>query len=141
MTNEERAMSIASDIYLNKIYGVKDVARVIQDELDAAVAAERARCVAIAEGFTRAPMDYREWSPGLAADDRARLIAAALAAAPEKVGIKSKPNPGSDEAIELGCKCPILDNAKGRGAYFGPPGSFIISSACPIHGGGGRESS
>ena len=47
--------------------------------IDAAVAAERARCVAIAEGFTRAPMDYREWLPGLAADDRARLIAAALA--------------------------------------------------------------
>jgi hypothetical protein len=34
MTNEEIATQIASDIYLNRIYGVKDVARVIEDALD-----------------------------------------------------------------------------------------------------------
>jgi len=26
-----------------------------------------------------------------------------------------KPNPGSDEAIKLGCKCPVLDNEHGAG--------------------------
>lgn len=44
------------------------------------------------------------------------------------------PNPGSDEAIESGCTCPVLDNSHGRG--FGWPGSeqFWISEDCPLHG-------
>ena len=44
--------------------------------------------------------------------------------------VKEKiPNPGSDEAIDLGCICPIVQN------YFGkaPFGRFIINSQCPIH--------
>ena len=42
------------------------------------------------------------------------------------------PNPGSDEAIELGCKCPVLDNSHGRG-YMGQPGIFMIAGGCPLH--------
>ena len=47
-----------------------------------------------------------------------------------------KPNPGSDAAIDAGCRCPVLDNAHGRG--FPWPGvdgnSFWINADCPIHG-------
>lgn len=47
----------------------------------------------------------------------------------------NKPNPGSKEAIELGCTCPVLDNCHGRGfcAKDGEP-MFWISENCPIHG-------
>ncbi len=38
------------------------------------------RCAAVAEETTRQPMDYIGWSPGPAADDRARVIAAAIRA-------------------------------------------------------------
>jgi hypothetical protein len=38
------------------------------------------------------------------------------------------PNPGSSKAFELGCTCPILDNAHGKG-----DGPFWISGGCPIH--------
>lgn len=43
------------------------------------------------------------------------------------------PNPGSGEAIEQGCTCPILDNGHGRG-YMGIEGQFIITAGCPLHG-------
>lgn len=48
----------------------------------------------------------------------------------------SMPRPGSDEAIEQGCKCPVLDNNYGDGAYVGTDGEavFWISGLCPIHG-------
>ena len=39
------------------------------------------------------------------------------------------PNPGSDEAIDQGCACPVLDNGHGRG-----PGPFWINVYCPLHG-------
>ena len=45
-------------------------------------------------------------------------------------------NPGSDEAIAAGCKCPIMDNAHGRGAW-GTQGTddpvFIMTVGCPVH--------
>jgi len=44
---------------------------------------------------------------------------------------ETKPNPGSDQAIELGCICPILDNNHGKGGYRG---GFFINLKCPIHG-------
>ena len=46
------------------------------------------------------------------------------------------PTPGSDEALELGCRCPVLDNAHGRGAMdtSGDDAEFWISAACPLHG-------
>lgn len=42
------------------------------------------------------------------------------------------PNPGSREAVEAGCTCPVLDNCDGAG-YLGGP-DFVMSSGCPIHG-------
>jgi hypothetical protein len=46
------------------------------------------------------------------------------------------PNPGSDEARKLGCKCPIIDNGHGRGVYTDEAGNplFWINGNCPIHG-------
>lgn len=46
-----------------------------------------------------------------------------------------KPNPGSDAAIALGCKCPVLDNARGMG-HMGQPGVFVRNQDCPLHGAG-----
>lgn len=42
------------------------------------------------------------------------------------------PNPGSDEAVALGCTCPVLDNGRGGGAW-GDPGLFWYSAGCPVH--------
>lgn len=44
-----------------------------------------------------------------------------------------KPNPGSDEAIEQGCLCPVLDNGHGKG-WYGKPDVFVMSEDCPLHG-------
>ena len=43
------------------------------------------------------------------------------------------PDPGTKEAIEMGCTCPVMDNEYGRG-YMGQEGVFVHSSACPVHG-------
>ena len=42
------------------------------------------------------------------------------------------PNPGSDEAIKMGCLCPVLDNARGKG-YMCIEGVFVYREDCPIH--------
>ena len=45
------------------------------------------------------------------------------------------PNPGSKEAIEQGCKCPVMDNNSGAGVPNGhgnPPSSWY-SSDCVVH--------
>ena len=42
------------------------------------------------------------------------------------------PNPGSDEAIEQGCICPVLDNAHGREECT--LGLWWIRVGCPLHG-------
>ena len=47
-------------------------------------------------------------------------------------GARSVPNPGSDEAVARGCTCPVLDNARGRGAAYNE-GTFWINDACPLH--------
>lgn len=39
------------------------------------------------------------------------------------------PNPGSDEALDQGCTCPVIDNRRGRGIL----GQFWIAEDCPIH--------
>jgi len=38
------------------------------------------------------------------------------------------PNPGSVEAYERGCICPILDNEYGRGR-----GPWWYNAGCPVH--------
>ena len=50
------------------------------------------------------------------------------------------PNPGSDEAIEMGCTCPVLDNGHGKGfPWGGVDPSFWISENCPLHATGHTE--
>lgn len=45
------------------------------------------------------------------------------------------PNPGSDEAIALGCTCPVMDNARGEGIDDGEGGRLFWKRAgCPLHG-------
>lgn len=41
--------------------------------------------------------------------------------------------PGSREARDAGCRCPVYDNAHGRG-YMGMPGVYVMSELCPMHG-------
>lgn len=40
------------------------------------------------------------------------------------------PNPGSPEAKDQGCTCPVLDNGRGEGCY---KGGFIVRADCPLH--------
>jgi hypothetical protein len=42
------------------------------------------------------------------------------------------PNPGSDEALDLGCKCPVLDNCHGKFSPI-PPADWYITVGCPVH--------
>ena len=42
------------------------------------------------------------------------------------------PPPGSPEAVEQGCKCPVIDNHYGKG-YMGQEGVYAKSTSCPIH--------
>lgn len=50
------------------------------------------------------------------------------------------PNPGSDAAIRMGCTCPVLDNAHGRGIMGdGENHGYWISSGCPLHGQKGEK--
>ena len=46
----------------------------------------------------------------------------------------TKPNPGSDEAIDQGCTCSVLDNAHGRG-YLGDGDKYgwWSNASCPLH--------
>lgn len=42
------------------------------------------------------------------------------------------PNPGSPEAVKMGCRCPVLDNGHGWGSMYGE-GTFWIVQNCPVH--------
>lgn len=46
-----------------------------------------------------------------------------------------KPNPGSDEARELGCKCPVMDNNRGKFPPFEFDGeaAWYMVEGCPVH--------
>jgi hypothetical protein len=51
----------------------------------------------------------------------------------------TKPNPGTKEAIEAGCTCPVLDNNYGRGIPIKTKDGTIqmgywMDGACPLHG-------
>lgn len=41
------------------------------------------------------------------------------------------PNPGSDEAIMMGCTCPVMDNNHGKWPHWS--GGFLIYAGCPVH--------
>lgn len=45
------------------------------------------------------------------------------------------PNPGTDEAREQGCKCPVMDNDYGRG-WDGGGKEFIYNMDCELHSSG-----
>lgn len=50
------------------------------------------------------------------------------------------PNPGSNEAREQGCTCPVWDNHKGEGRPL-PDGTheFIYNRNCTLHGQGPED--
>ena len=43
-----------------------------------------------------------------------------------------KPNPGTDEALLMGCLCPVINNNRGRIPPF-PPDSWWLTPGCPLH--------
>lgn len=45
------------------------------------------------------------------------------------------PNPGSDEAGEMGCICPVLDNGHGNEKLGRSRRGFWIDERCPVHAG------
>jgi len=49
---------------------------------------------------------------------------------------EKQPNPGSPEAQEQGCKCPVMDNNNGVGIGPMKDGTkmFWRSGDCPLHG-------
>ncbi len=46
---------------------------------------------------------------------------------------KPIPNPGSDDAQWLGCRCPVLDNWRGSDE-IGRIRGFVMVANCPLHG-------
>lgn len=52
----------------------------------------------------------------------------------QTVTIDYIPNPGSDEALNLGCICPVLDNCHGRGlGDNGEKHGWVYRMDCPVH--------
>jgi hypothetical protein len=47
-------------------------------------------------------------------------------------------NPGSPEAIAIGCRCARLDNNHGKFAPW-PPDGWWINGNCPVHAQGSVE--
>jgi hypothetical protein len=45
----------------------------------------------------------------------------------------SVPNPGSKEAQELGCTCPVIDNHNGKGFLSDGELAFWYAENCPVH--------
>lgn len=42
--------------------------------------------------------------------------------------------PGSHDAVEAGCTCPVLDNHHGHGFVMGGERAYWIAENCPLHG-------
>ena len=47
--------------------------------------------------------------------------------------MKTIPNPGSKEAQEMGCICPVIDNHYGRGISVEGKIQFWMIEGCPLH--------
>jgi hypothetical protein len=43
------------------------------------------------------------------------------------------PDPGTDEALGMGCTCPVIDNSHGLGALGDGGPFFWIAEDCPLH--------
>lgn len=50
-----------------------------------------------------------------------------------------KPKPGSAEAVDLGCTCPIIDNHYGKGVILNGERHYWEDEDCPLHGTGVPE--
>lgn len=50
----------------------------------------------------------------------------------EVVSHMGVPNPGSPEAVDLGCSCPVFRNNGGAGVD-GQPNTFVYLLGCPVH--------
>jgi len=46
----------------------------------------------------------------------------------------AQPNPGSQEAIDKGCTCPVMDNHYGKGFQYGNAQCFYHNELCPLQG-------
>lgn len=46
--------------------------------------------------------------------------------------MENVPNPGSDAALDMGCTCPVFDNAHGD-ERIGKLRGFWVSADCPLH--------
>lgn len=48
----------------------------------------------------------------------------------------TQPNPGSADALDQGCTCPVSDNQHGKGyaGSGGGDGIFVMALDCPLHG-------
>lgn len=46
--------------------------------------------------------------------------------------INKELNPGTQEAIDAGCTCPVMDNEHGAG-YMGMEDVFVYTVGCPVH--------
>ena len=48
---------------------------------------------------------------------------------------EKKPNPGSSEAKEQGCRCAVMDNNHGKFPPFGTEDdpAWYITEGCPLH--------
>lgn len=53
--------------------------------------------------------------------------------APETAERAADAKPGSREAVERGCTCPVIDNHYGRGIPGGQGLKWWISETCPLH--------
>jgi len=47
--------------------------------------------------------------------------------------MSAKPNPGTPEALDLGCTCPVLDNHHGAGVVVNGERIWWRNSECPLH--------
>ena len=43
------------------------------------------------------------------------------------------PNPGSRDAVALGCTCPVMDNNGGEGVALIGERLFWFTEGCPLH--------
>lgn len=53
----------------------------------------------------------------------------------EREALREALRPGSPEAMDAGCRCPVLDNARGKGSMAdGARYGWLVNSDCPLHG-------
>lgn len=51
----------------------------------------------------------------------------------DAVDLGEPPYPGSDEAIDAGCMCPVMDNGRGNVEAARDRGGWWIGVGCPLH--------